>query len=253
VDASLIDEALEQSIETVIRIKNLALNLRTRSKAKIRQPLSTLYVRPRDAAERRVLENTGYAAQVLDEANVKELVLLEDETALVKIRLKADAKKIGPRAGKHLKAIGQALEKADPKQILNGSALKLQADGKSFELAPEEILISYEGPQNVNCGSEQGTFVALDTTLTPELLREGLARDFNRLLQDQRKALNLDISDRIAISYTAPPRIADAIASHEAYLRSELLAERLESVAAGNGGAKLMLNGEEIMVTITRM
>ena len=114
VDAALIDEALEQSIEAVIRIKNLALNLRTQSKVKIRQPLSTLYVRPRDAADRHVLENPDYAAQILEEANLKQLVLIEDETTLVKVRLKPDAKKLGPRAGKHLKAIAQALEQADP-------------------------------------------------------------------------------------------------------------------------------------------
>ena len=80
-----------------------------------------------------------------------------------------------------------------------------------------------------------------------------LARDFNRLIQDQRKALNLDISDRIVVSYTAPPRIAEAITAHEAYLRNELLAERLEPSTQQNGAAKLSLNGEEIFVTITRV
>ena len=94
--------------------------------------------------------------------------------------------------------------------------------------------------------------MALDTTLTPELLQEGLARDFNRLVQDQRKALKLDISDRIVVGYFASPRVAEAIAAHEAYLRNELLAERLEASATPNGGAKLSLSGEDIFVTITR-
>ena len=100
---------------------------------------------------------------------------------------------------------------------------------------------------------EQGTFMALDTTLTPELLQEGLARDFNRLMQDQRKALNLDISDRIVVSYSASPRIAEAITAHEAFLRNELLAERLELNPTPNGGVKLALSGEDIFVTITRV
>ena len=93
--------------------------------------------------------------------------------------------------------------------------------------------------------------MALDTTLTPELLQEGVARDFNRLVQDQRKALGLDISDRIVVNYSASPRIAEAIAAHEAYLRNELLAERLEPSATQNGAAKLSLSGEEILVRIT--
>jgi isoleucyl-tRNA synthetase len=252
VEASLIDEELEQSIATIIRIKNLALNLRTQSKVKIRQPLSILYVRPKDATDRRVLENADYAAQILEEANLKKIVLIEDESALVKVRLKPDAKKIGPRAGKYLKAIAQALEQSDPKEVVKSGTYPVQIDGQTFELAPDEIVVSYEGPDHLKCASEQGTFMALETTLTPELLQEGLARDFNRLMQDQRKALNLDISDRIVVTYTAPPRIAEAISTHEAYLRNELLAERLEPSAKQNGAAKLSLNGEEIFVTITR-
>jgi isoleucyl-tRNA synthetase len=252
VDASSIDEALEKSIEAVIRLKNQALNLRTQSKVKIRQPLSMLYVRPRDAADRSVLENSDYAAQILEEANLKNIALIEDETTMVKVRFKPDAKKLGPRAGKYLKAIGLALENADPAVIAKGGSHSLEVDGQTFELAPDEILVSFEGPENLKCSLEQGAFMSLDTTLTPELLQEGLARDFNRLIQDQRKALNLDISDRIVVTYVASPRIVAAIVAHEAYLRNELLAERLEAVATLNGGTKLSLGGEDIFVSITR-
>jgi isoleucyl-tRNA synthetase len=252
VEAALVDETLEQNIEVVIRIKNLALSLRTQKKIKIRQPLSTLYVRPKDVEDRRVLENAGYAAQILEEANLKKLVLIADEKTLVKVRLRPDAKKLGPRAGKRLKAIGEALEKADPENVLKHGPFSVEVDGQAFELAPEEIAVYFEGPANLKCSLEQGTFMALDTTLTPELVQEGLARDFNRLVQDQRKALNLDISDRIAVRYAASPRIADAIEAHEAYLRNELLAERLER-ASTTDGVKLPLSGEEIFVSITRV
>ena len=252
VERTLIDEQLEQSIDAVIRIKNLALSLRTQSKTKIRQPLARLYVRPKDAADRRVLENPEYAAQILEEANLKNLVLIDDETALVKVSFKPDAKKVGPRAGKHLKAITQALSQADAKPLLAGTPFKLEIDGQALELTSDEILPSFEGPENLKCLLEQGTFLALDTTLTPELLQEGLARDFNRLIQEQRKAMNLEISDRIVVNYFASPRIAEAIASHADYLRNELLAERLDPSATPNGGAKLALSGEEILVTITR-
>src|SRR5581483_5754395 len=107
VNESLIDEAVEQSIEAVIRLKNLALNLRTQSKVKIRQPLGTLYVRPKDDADRRVLQNADYASQILEEGNIKKLEVIDDEASMVKLRLKVDNKRVGPRAGKSLKAIGQ--------------------------------------------------------------------------------------------------------------------------------------------------
>ena len=253
VDASLIDEELERNIETVIRIKNLALSLRTQSKVKIRQPLSTLYVRPKDAGDRRVLENTEYAAQILEETNLKQLKLIEDEKSLVTLRLKADAKKIAPRAGRYLKEIGAALAEADPTVALKGGPYVVNVADQKFELAPDEITVTFEGPENLKCSLEQGTFLALDTTLTPALVQEGLARDFNRMLQDQRKALNLDISDRIVVLYSASPRIAEAITAHESFLRNELLAERLEMSPAQNGGVKLALSGEDVYVTITRV
>jgi isoleucyl-tRNA synthetase len=253
VESALIDEALEQNIEALIRIKNLALSLRTHSKVKIRQPLSTLYVRSKNAADRRVLENPDYAAQILEEANLKHLALIDDERSLVKIRLKPDAKKIGPRAGRYLKEIAQALEAADSTEILKGGPHVIHLADQPFELAADEITVAFEGPEHLKCTFDQGTFLALDTTLTPELLQEGLARDFNRLLQDQRKTLNLDISDRIIVTYSAPPRISDAIAAHEAFLRNELLAERLEKSATPNGGVKLALSGEDVFVTITRV
>jgi isoleucyl-tRNA synthetase len=254
VNATWIDEDLERSIDAVIRMKNLALNLRTHSKVKIRQPLGTLYVRPRDGADRKVLENADYAAQVLEEANIKRIVLVEDEKSLVTVRLKPDARKLGPRAGKYLKAIGATLSQVDASAVLKGGALTLEVEGQKFELAPEEIVVSHEGPANLTCGQEQGTFMALDTTMTPELELEGIARDFNRLVQDQRKITGLDISDRIAVLYHAPARIAEAIAAHHGYLRSELLAERLEAVPAPpEGAARLSLGGEEIYVAVTRV
>ncbi len=252
VDMALVDEKLEESIEAVIRLKNLALNLRTQSKVKIRQPLSTLYVRPKNTTDRRVLENPDYANQILEEANLKKVELIEDETKFVKIILKPDAKKLGPRAGKHLKAIAQALAAADPKKVLEGGTFTAEIEGQTIEIAPTEIVVQFEAPPNLKCSGEQGTFMALDTTLTPELEREGIARDFNRLMQDQRKIMNLNISDRIRIGYFASDRIAEALTEHDAFLRNELLAEAIDRMpAAPEGGVKLALVGEEIFVLIT--
>jgi isoleucyl-tRNA synthetase len=241
-------------------MKNLALHLRTHSKVKIRQPLGTLYVRPRDAADRKVLENADYAAQVLEEANIKRVKLIEDERTIgVKQIRNVDPKKVGSRAGKNLKAIQRAVRSGDVVETPGGGYYDVRVDAEIspdeiFRLAPDEVVISYEGPPNLTCGLEQGTFMALDTTLTPDLLLEGIARDFNRLVQDQRKALGLEISDRISVLYHAPPRIAEAIAAHHEYLRNELLAERLEAVTAPpDGAAKLSLGGEEIFVAVTRI
>jgi isoleucyl-tRNA synthetase len=252
-DSAFIDEALEKNIEAVIRLKNHALNLRTQSKTKIRQPLGVVYVRPRDAADRRIIENAQYAGQILEEANLKTIGLIEDEKTIVRMRLKLNMPKVGPRAGKHLGALAKALDQADPDSILKGVNNTFHVEGQEFALAPDEIVLSFEGPTNLKCSLENGTFMALDTALTPELLQEGIARDFNRLMQDQRKALNLDVSDRIAITCCASQRLKDAICAHESFLRSELLAKQLDFCAALPDGLNLKLGGEDIFVDITRV
>ena len=222
VDASLVNEQLEVAIDAVIRIKNLALNLRTASKVKIRQPLGSLYVVPRDAADRKVLENSDYVSQILDEANVKHLVLRDDPSSLATRRIKPDPKKLGARLGRYLKAVAEALATAE----LKDGKYTVEVAGQTFDITPEEVIVSYEGPANLVFASADGTFMALDTALTPELMQEGLARDFNRLVQDLRKTSGLQISDRIHLKYAAHDRIAEAIETHAAYLRNELLAER---------------------------
>jgi isoleucyl-tRNA synthetase len=249
-----IDDPLELCVDAVIRLKNQALNLRTKSKVKIRQPLSVLYVLPNDQSDENVVNSLEYKEQIKEEVNLKDVKIWDETKMEVKIRFKPNAKLLAPRVGKHLPAIARALENIDTNldRLLKGGPYSVEADGEAFELASDEVVISFEGPPDLKCSFEQGTFMALDTTLTPELLQEGVARDFNRLVQDQRKALGLDISDRIVVNYTASPRIADAIATHQEYLRSELLAERLEPATAQNGAAKLSLAGEDIFVTITR-
>jgi isoleucyl-tRNA synthetase len=236
-------------VETVIRIKNLALNLRTASKVKIRQPLGTLCVRPRDAADRQVLENPDYAAQILEEGNLKRLELIEDEKTLVTERRKPDAKKLGPKVGRYLKAIADAL----PRAALVDGRYRVEVEGQTFELSNDEVIVAYEGPPNLVCAAAEGAFMALDTAITPELAQEGVARDFNRLVQDLRKTLGLQISDRIALIYAAPAKIAEAIETHTAYLRNELLAERIGRAETLADGAKLSLAGVEIRVSVEKV
>ncbi len=250
VDQSLVNERLENNIGTVIRIKNLALNVRMQAKAKIRQPLGTLYVKPRDASERAVLEHAEYRAQILEEINVKSLELIDDESTLVKRRVQADAKKIGPRAGKHLKAIQAAL--ASVGQVADLPTFTLPFEGGQIELNKDDLVVGFEGPEHLKPLESEGTFLALDARLTPELIAEGIARDFNRRLQDQRKSMELAITDRIAIRYTAPPEIVAALAAHDDYLKTELLATRLEPVAALDDGDRFELAGKKVAVSIER-
>ena len=141
----------------------------------------------------------------------------------------------------------------DAAVVLKGGPYTVEVDGQAFELSPEEIVVSYEGPANLMCASAEGTFMALDTALTPELQKEGVARDFNRLVQDLRKTTGLQISDRIVVRYAAAARIAEAVEAHAGYLRNELLAERIERCGTLEGGTKLSLAGEQIWVSVEKV
>jgi len=137
--------------------------------------------------------------------------------------------------------------------VLKDGRYTVEVAGETFELAPEEVVVTYEGPANLVCASADGTFMALDTALTPELQQEGVARDFNRLVQDLRKTSGFEISDRIVVKYAAPARLAEAIEAHAGYLRNELLAERIERAETLEGVNKSSLAGEEIWVSVQRV
>ncbi|MGC4051836.1 MAG: DUF5915 domain-containing protein [Paludibaculum sp.] len=202
-------------------------------------------IRPKDELERKVLENEKYAAQILEEGNIQRLALIEDETRLVKARLSPDLKKLGPRAGKHLKAISAAFQAATLSEVRANATFPVRIGDEVVEVGQDEYFVTWEGPATLQCTEEGGTFLALDTTLTPELLQEGIARDFNRLVQDQRKAQNLQISDRITVRYQASPRIVEAVETHTEYLKGELLAESIVLESEVRDGAALTLGGND--------
>ena len=256
VDDALVDEALEAKIDAVIRTKNLGLNVRSQAKVKIRQPLSRLIVRPRDESDRLTLEDEHFASQILEECNIKSLEIVEDEGALITSSVKPNFKTLGPRYGKFMKQIGVELAKTPPHELQaafqNSGTYAFEVNGNSIELLESDVAWCHEGPENVAFVIDQGMFVALDTTITPELEQEGIARDFNRQVQDLRKAADLEVIDRIHVHYSASDRIADAIATHEAFLKTELLAQTIEREDSMDGGAEVKAGGETLTVQVGR-
>jgi isoleucyl-tRNA synthetase len=254
-DQSLVDEKLETSIDLVINLKNIVLNLRTQAKIKIRQPVQTIYVKPADEFGVGILSDANFATQVLEECNAKTLQLIKDEYQLVSLELKPNPKTLGSRFGKEFKAIAALLGESDPKKV----ALELREKGtyelrlgeQMVPLAPSDLLFSYQG-ENLVATEVQGMFVALDTRITPELEDEGIVRDFNRHLQEYRKSSGLNVGDRILVKYSAPHRVQHAISEFSDYLYQELLAESIQCVESLDHGIRLQLAHYEVAVAIER-
>jgi isoleucyl-tRNA synthetase len=259
VDAALLDEPLERRIDCVLRVKNLGLALRSEAKVKTRQPLSVLIVRPRDAADRAALGADELARQVREECNVKELRLIDDETALVAASVRPNFKALGPRYGRHMKEIAAHLSALDARILERAFAgdgsYRFEAGGEPVEVLPDDVTLVRTGPEHLAFAFDQGTFAALDTTVTPELEREGIARDFNRHGQELRKSLDLQVSDRIEVEFAASDRVRAAVAEHAAYLREELLADRIHAAAPDSppaGAQEARIAGERVLLAIRK-
>ena len=253
-DESKVDEELESRVDCVFRHKNLAHNLRNQAKVKVRQPLGRLIVVPRDATDRAILENEHFASQILEECNVKGLELIEDEGALgITKELRPNFKVLGPRYGKHMKGIGQHLAQADAARVEGALASGYAFDlgGTQITLGEGDVEIRLQGPEGLSFTEERGTFAALDLEITPELEAEGFARDFNRQAQDQRKALDLDVSDRISVAFSADDAIAAAINAHGAWLRRELLADSIERNESSTG-VPVKVGGQIVSLTVSK-
>jgi isoleucyl-tRNA synthetase len=255
-DTALIDLELERKVDCVIRIKNLGLSLRGEAKVKTRQPLGLLLVRPRDAADRAALGESDLVQQILDECNVKELRLIDDERTLVESAVRPNFKTLGPRYGRSMKDLAAHLS-ALPASVLEEAfardgRYRLELAGEPVEVLPADVTLVRSGPENLAFLFEQGTFAALDTTLTPALEREGIARDFNRHGQEQRKALDLQVTDRVLVEYAGSERVREAVDEHREWLCEELLADRIEAVAAPALGLEARIAGERVLLSIRK-
>lgn len=261
VDESLVDDDLETRVGCVIRTKNLGLALRSEAGVKTRQPLQTLLVRPRTKEEADVLRDARLARQVLEECNVKEIRLIEDESELVETEVKPDYSKLGPRYGRHMKALAAEL-RATSADVLQQD---FEAEGKSFvtvdgedlEILPGDVDFVHRGPEHLVFAEEQGMFAALDTTITPELEKEGIARDVNRQGQELRKALDLEITDRVRVRYaTGDETVRRALEEHDEYLRGELLADAVEAVdevdASAEGATEVKLAAGTVVMAVEK-
>jgi len=217
-DASLIDDDLERRMRAARRIVELARAARSSAGVKTRMPLPKLIVvfdandRDRGALD----GDSALAELVKDELNVKAIEIRDAAEGLIKETVKPDLKVLGPKLGKDLPRVRQAL--AEGRYEKRDGTIRVEG----FELSDTEVLVSHEGAAGHAVGRDAGATVALETKVTPELELEGLARELAHHLNNLRKEAGLDISDRIALRYAGP--IARAFERYGDFIAQEALA-----------------------------
>ncbi|MBN1944793.1 MAG: isoleucine--tRNA ligase [Bradymonadales bacterium] len=231
-DTSLIDEPLEASFGALIRYKNLGLALRNEANIKVRQPLATFLVQPESDTERQVLGDPNLVEVLLEELNTKNLELLDDTGHLISTRFKTNFATLGPRYGELTPRIAEHIDRLDPTAIeeqLKFGELRFEIDDHPVVLTPEDLERVHTGPQGLVFAFDGGAFVGLETRLTPELVQEGMARDFVRHVQNLRKERGLQIEDRIHLRYSAGAEVSRALERWSSYIGNETLALRFAS------------------------
>ena len=225
-----LDRELLAETEVVQRVVGLGRAARNSSRLKVRQPLKRLLVRVPDEAASAAVRR--HEEQILDELNVKALEIVARDATLVSYRIKPNLPVIGKRYGKLIPAIRQYLATADAAAIAaavaRGETQKLSIDGREIDIEPADLLVESASADGFACAEEGGYLVGLDTTLDERLLREGLAREIVRAVQDARKQAGLEVSDRIALFVEGDAAVADALGEHREYVMSETLASRWE-------------------------
>jgi isoleucyl-tRNA synthetase len=235
---------------------NLGHGLREQAAQRVRQPLPELRFACANAAHRAAIEKLAEVIQ--DELNVKKITPRDNLDDLVHYNYKPNLKTLGPKFGKGLAAIGKALPALDPKVLAplrRGESVTLSLDGTDYLLAPEDVLVSTQQAADWVAADERGVQIALSLVITPELKREGMARDFVRQVQQLRKDADLEIENRIRIDYASDnAEVNAAIKEWSDYIRSETLADSVTGVGTAPAGVKEALVGEvEVPVWIEKV
>ncbi len=229
-DAALLDADLNARMATAQAVVTLGHKLRDMADQRVRQPLAELRVSTSDGASRDAIERLSEV--IREELNVKQLNVVDSLADIVKYTYKANLKTVGPKYGKLLNVLREKLPTVDGRLLAplrSGTAVTVTLDGHEITLAPEDVQVGTEQATGWVSGDDRGIQLALSTALTPALLREGMARDFIRQVQQLRKDADLEIENRIRISYaTTDVEVLTMMCEWGDLIRGETLSDSLE-------------------------
>ncbi|MBN1878133.1 MAG: isoleucine--tRNA ligase [Anaerolineae bacterium] len=250
------EKLLVDAMGAVRAAATLGHSVRASNNLKVRQPLARALIA---TDPRRRKELNQLLDLLADELNVKEVDFVDEEGELVEYKLLPLNRVLGPKFGKQFPQVRKALEKlaaaAAVACLQAGEKLHLTlADSSEVTLEPEEVLVQSQAREGYGVAGEGGLVVALDTAVTPELEREGLAREIVRRVQDLRKQADYDLTDRIVVQYRAVGKLAEAMTAQAKVIAAEVLADVLEAVdtPAGDVVTEVDVEGDAVVLAVKR-
>ena len=225
VNEAWIDKDLEADMKELLEIVVLGRACRNTANIKNRQPIGTMYVK----AEKKMGE--FYTDIIADELNVKEVKFADDVESFISYSFKPQLRTVGPKYGKLLGGIKQALTDIDGTAAMNelrtNGVLKLDINGNDVELTEEDLLIETAQTEGYVSESDGETSVVLDTNLTSELIEEGFVREIISKIQTMRKEAGFEVMDKIVVYAHGNDKIQEVMKAHEDEIKSEVLADEM--------------------------
>jgi isoleucyl-tRNA synthetase len=238
-----VDEPLEKGMAAVQRSVRLGHAARNTHALKTRQPLAAVTLVTADPSLRPLVE--PYADLLRDELNVKEIRWAADRTQYVHHEVKPIFPKTGPRFGKKMPEVKKALDSADgdalAAELERTGKITIQISDGPADLSAEEVEVRLVERAGTATQGDRELLVALETEISPELVAEGLAREFVHWVQQERKKRELDYAERIRVTFRADPEMTAAVQTHQDWIQGETLAVELRAETGGSPEPSLQI------------
>ncbi|MCK5906097.1 MAG: class I tRNA ligase family protein, partial [Flavobacteriales bacterium] len=253
-DANMVDTELEERMHKAQTITSMVLSLRKKDQLKVRQPLQKIMVPVLDDKVKKQIE--AISDLVLAEVNVKEIELLSDASGILVKSIKPNFKALGPKFGKEMRFVGQAIGKFGQEEISaiekNGE-IDIEVNGKTVSLALAEVEITTQDIEGWTVANHNGITVALDVTITEELKSEGIARELVNRIQNLRKDSGFEVTDQIHVELQKVDELLESVSKNLDYIKSETLTKELNFVDSIADGYEIEFDEIRTIIKLTKI
>lgn len=226
VNSDLINQTLEDKVDLVRSIVSLGRAGREKENIKVRQPINSIII------DKKYKDKIGNLDELIkEELNVKNIEYSDDVSKYMNYEVKPNFKLAGPVFGKKVGLFAKYLSDSNKSELINKlekSDLEIELNGENYKINSEYLDVRVSAKEGFDVQLENGIYVLLDTVLTDELISEGYARELTSKIQQERKRLDLNISDRIVIKYDAKEDFVNAIKDYIDGIKSETLATSMD-------------------------